>query len=35
MSRLLYLLSLLSFASIGIAQVPNIVPFTVTGGLEG
>jgi hypothetical protein len=35
MSRLTQLTSLLSLASVGLAQIPNIIPFTVTGSLDG
>lgn len=35
MSRLTQLTSLLSLASVGFAQIPNIIPFQVTGSLDG
>ncbi|KAJ4332940.1 hypothetical protein N0V87_007990 [Didymella glomerata] len=35
MSRLTQLASLLSLASVGFAQTPNIIPFQVTGSLDG
>jgi hypothetical protein len=35
MSRLSHAVTLLSLATIGVAQVPNIIPFTVTGSLDG
>ncbi|CAO2655339.1 Nn.00g104030.m01.CDS01 [Neocucurbitaria sp. VM-36] len=35
MHRLSQLASLLSLASISLAQIPNIIPFTVTGSLDG
>lgn len=35
MSRLTQLTSLFSLVSVGLAQIPNIVPFQVTGSLDG
>jgi hypothetical protein len=35
MSRLTQLTSLLSLASVGFAQIPNVIPFQVTGSLDG
>lgn len=36
MSRLTQLASIISLASLGFAQnIPNIIPFTVTGSLDG
>lgn len=35
MSRLIQLASLFLLAAVGFAQIPNIIPFQVTGSLDG